>query len=620
MRADLQRLKAITAPSTAAYPGTKLIRRHKELAVGALVFLVLLGGLAIVRRRDVGKQNAGPPRDVVRKQITANVPGNPAVSAAISVDGKYLAYSDTAWKMYLVNIDSGEVRQLPSSDFLPATWFPDGNHLLVGGRGQHSGLWKMSIADGTSRRILDDAGPLALSPDGSQIAYENSSSNEIWLMGADGEEPHRIAKFDTLDVLGDVNWSPNGRRLVYIRHHGDIQKREVVIETCDFQGGRRIPVLSEPGLWIPDIGLSDVYWLPDGRILYSISDPLPSHGADIWAVATDPESGKPVGPPAQLASVERFASDFSASADGRRFAYLSQRDIDAVYLGELEPEAKKFNPRRLTLDDWDSEIFDWTRDSKAVLLQSWRGTGPVIAKQRIDQQTPEILVSGRETYRGPILSPAGDKLLYTVAPTAVRRDPDRRLMSMPAGGGASTVLIGKGEESTYRCGTVPSARCVLAEFQGQQLVFFNLDPVEGKGAEIGRVQFHANADWTAAWSLSPDGTKIAIADGGMPAAELQILTLADRKVSTLPLRGWNWCGTVAWSADGSHLFAMAQKGLGVRNGALLFIDLRGNLRVLTESPVGGERFIGFPSASPDGRYVAYGKRTWAVNVMMLEHF
>jgi len=200
-----------------------------------------------------------------------------------------------------------------------------------------------------------------------------------------------------------------------------------------------------------------------------------------------------------------------------------------------------------------------------------------------------------------------------MAPTADRRDPNKRLMSMSVGGGASSVLLSG--ENTYQCGTVPSARCVLAEVQGQELVFSNLDPVEGKGAEIQRFQIHPDVDWASgAWSLSPDGNKIAISDW-MAGAELRILTLADGKVVTLGLQGWKWCGTIAWSADGSHLFATAGKSWE-SSSPLLFLDLRGNLQVLDEVPA--LRF--HPAASPDGRYVAYTKRTYENNVMMLEHF
>ena len=44
IRKHLEGLPITARPSTIAYRGAKFVRRHKELAVGALVFLVLLGG------------------------------------------------------------------------------------------------------------------------------------------------------------------------------------------------------------------------------------------------------------------------------------------------------------------------------------------------------------------------------------------------------------------------------------------------------------------------------------------------------------------------------------------------------------------------------------------------
>ena len=47
--------------------------------------------------------------------------------------------------------------------------------------------------------------------------------------------------------------------------------------------------------------------------------------SNIWAVAADPGSGKPLGPPTRLANVAPDAQDFRASADGKRFTYQSLR-------------------------------------------------------------------------------------------------------------------------------------------------------------------------------------------------------------------------------------------------------------------------------------------------------
>jgi len=609
----LEGLPITARPSNLAYRGTKFVRRHRELALSAVLFLVLLGGLAMVRRWEVSKPGSAPQGKVVRRQLTANAPGNQILEAAISRDGKYLAYTDQAWKMYLLKIDSGELRQLPSSDFLPVDWFPDGNRLLVEGRGQHSGLWKMSIRDGTSRKLPDGSVAwAAVAPDGSHIAYQRrQGDNEIWLMGADGEEPHRIKTFDALDYIYSFAWSPSGRRLVYVLFRGGQATIEAVVETCDLQGGQRTLVLSTEELRGAG-GTTDVSWLPDGRILYRLPDPLSYSDYNIWAVAADPVSGKPLGPPARLTNAVGDARSFVASADGKRFSYISMRSHDAVYLDDLRLGAKTLKARHLTLDDWGNRPFDWTRDSKAVLFHSIRSGRSVILKQQIDQQTPETLLSGAANYRWPILSPAGDRVLYTASATLDSPDPSKRLMSKPMDGGAPTILLAG--EYMYHCAFEPSAHCVLSEVKARELVFSALDPVEGKGREIQRVEAHASASW----SLSPDGNEIAIADQKGNGGKLTILSLADRKVTTLALQSWKWATleSVAWSADGSHLFATAWSET---SNVILLVDLRGNLQVLAEMPP-AEAWLSNPVASPDGHYLAFMKRTFENNVMMLEHF
>jgi serine/threonine protein kinase len=616
IRKHLDRVPIAARPSTIAYRGSKFIRRHGELAVGALVFLtlVLLGGLAIVQRSEVSKRGVGSQRGVGRRQLTANAPGNQVISAAISRDGKYLAYSDQAWKMYLLQIDSGELRQLRSSDFAPVDWFPDGSHLLVRGFGKHSGLWKMSTSDGSLRKLADSFDLSSVSPDGSHIAYQkHDASNEIWLMGASGEEPHRIAEFDALDSIVSLAWAPDGQRLVYTRYHGDGEhgKSDTMIETCDTQGGQRTLILSRPRAWEQG-GVTQVWWLPDGRILYRLPDPLSYPDYDIWAVAVEPGSGKQVGVPERVANVVGDAENFGASADGKRFIYMSMRSSEAVYLSNLERGAGKINSSRLTVDKWDNMADAWTRDSKAILFQSIRSGRSAILKQRIDQQTAEILLSGAESYQQATFSPAGDRLLYTASATLDRADASKRVESVPVDGGRFTILIAG--DYTYHCGSMPSARCVLGEIKSAQYVFSILDPVEGKGEEIQRVNVQFNPNW----SLSPDGNKIVIADGDANKSGVRILTLDDHKVVALALQGWKWryIQSVAWSADGSHLFATAYTG---KSFVLFSIDPRGNMQELAEVP-DGDAWLYNPLPSPDGHYLAYMKRTYESNVMMLENF
>jgi len=154
----------------------------------------------------------------------------------------------------------------------------------------------------------------------------------------------------------------------------------------------------------------------------------------------------------------------------------------------------------------------------------------------------------------------------------------------------------------------------VSEVQGQQLVFSILDPVEGKGAETQRLGLHSNAHW----SLSPNGNKIAIIDTGAYAGEALLLTLAAHKIVTLALRSRKQIAlqSIAWSADGSHLFATA---LAEPFFEVLLIDMGGNMQVLARAPL-GDAWLFDPIPSPDGHYLAYMKRTYESNVVMLENF
>ncbi len=120
------------------------------------------------------------------------------------------------------------------------------------------------------------------------------------------------------------------------------------------------------------------------------------------------------------------------------------------------------------------------------------------------------------------------------------------------------------------------------------------------------------------FSLSPDAGRLAIVDPGQHKGEIRILNLADRKVTVLAVRDWKWgyLSSVKWSADGKGLFALASSASSI---ALLSIDAKGNPRVLYEIPVGAG-WISSIVPSPDGRSLAFTKRMYVQDVMLLENF
>jgi hypothetical protein len=58
---------------------------------------------------------------------------------------------------------------------------------------------------------------------------------------------------------------------------------ELNIETCNLAGGQRTVVLSDTRLGNTANGFSDVTWLADGRVLFSLPEPPPNEkDVNIW--------------------------------------------------------------------------------------------------------------------------------------------------------------------------------------------------------------------------------------------------------------------------------------------------------------------------------------------------
>jgi hypothetical protein len=117
------------------------------LVLGLSVLVIAALAWALLR-------NSSKPAEVVERKLTANSSENGVNSAAISPDGKYLAYADNTG-VYLKLIRTGEVHLVPLPGNFSARvddWFPDGSRLLVSRRDgaregelvEHFSVWRLS--------------------------------------------------------------------------------------------------------------------------------------------------------------------------------------------------------------------------------------------------------------------------------------------------------------------------------------------------------------------------------------------------------------------------------------------------------------------------------------------
>jgi len=592
------------------------------LALLAVLFALNVGGL---RDRLFRK----PPPELKQRMLTANPIENAVNWGAISPDGKYLAYGDMTG-MHLKLIETGETRAIPQpqgpapdpAGWWPTAWFPDSTRFLATGyeatpvAGFRVSLWVASVMGGEPRKLRDNAAFGFVSPDGSVIAFTAGfgveAYGEVWVMGAQGEEPRKLVPAGEHDGYHYAAWSPDGGRIVYRRYHRLPDRLECSIETRDLKGGPPTTILSDPRL----CRQRSHWWSPDGRLIFTMSEPEPNRNDEnLWEIRVDARTGKPDGQPRRITNWVGVVPEISgATADGKRLTLVKWTDQADVYVGELEANGRRLKPpRRLTLDQRNDYPTGWTADSKAVLFVSDRNRTQDIFRQAIDQDSAEPLVTGPDNKDGPIVSPDGSWILYRQYPGGR----PTRIMRVPVSGGTPQVVLEGRNINGHACARPPATLCVYSEEtpDGKQLIFSAFHAVQGKGRELARVGLKQPTTLGYDWGLSPDGSRLAFTETEEREGRIQLIPLAGGVARELIVKGWFAFGWVGWAADGKGLF-VAVVGNPV---TLLYVDLEGRAQILWQQKRRAW-FWTWCVPSPDGRYLAIAGRTVDSNVWMLENF
>ncbi len=607
--------KALTAEvplQTLQSVATKRLRRWLRTAS------VFLAVAAVILGYYWYKQGERLKTNLQLRQFTASSADNFIEYAVISPDGKYLAYLEKAGALFLSVIDTGETRVLEpvSGDVFPLSWFPDGTQLLAT-RWNDSGLWKASVLTGKLSKLRDNVADAVVSPDGKHILYVDAAAHEFWIMGPNGEGAYRVMVVEPGDRLLDFSWAPTGRRFAYaISKRRTDGNTDTLIESRDIQGTQPTVILTTTQL-IDDPGRG-LCWLPDGRLIYSLTEAPPNQrDSNLWAVNIDPSTGHLRRAPERLTNWAGFrTTDISATADGKRLSFVKSRSQTSIYIAPVAAGEKSSigKVRRLTTDTWATAVDGWSIDSSAVYLSSNQSGRFRIYRQDLNEQVSAPLISGPEDYYDAHLSADGTFLLYTADPKRGSSEVGS-LMSLPVGGGTPS-MIATGDYD-HQCALPPSNACVLSEKQGVRVNFYSLNPTRGRTAEpfksIERVQ---------SWSLSPDGKNIALIEyqeptqSQIPVSRLQILSLGTGTLRTLELAKWtqSQLQDISWFANGKDLFVTAFLPSGT---ALLSVGQEGNAKILFQQ---GRNWLCCPKPAPNGRLLAFSVVEIQRDVALIENF
>lgn len=616
--------ESLPEPETA--PARPFWLRHRWKV--AAIVLAVLSAAAVVASRQSSRELARLAVPVIPynfKRITYNDSDDNVTAAAMSPSGEMIAYSDRSG-ISVVWPDSRATRLLASPPHFEAgriDWYPDGKRLAVSGSfkgSKQSQVWQVAMDGAAPKLLMDDAAGAAISPDGRRIAFTRNGGAEIDIANADGGSAKRLAAADK-QTFRFLLWSRSGAYLIVESSNdappegleapvsrsvfplADLEARsQWSYETLDAASGKSLDREA-------NVRFDTGYLLKDGRLFYAQSsmDNVVS-STRLMMARTDPATGRFLSPPERaLTLYGDQAKGFTSSANGKQIAIVLNRSTADIFVGKLRRKDFALDGiTKLTHHSVESYPHDWTPKDDAVLLENNNFGKDAVFEQPVDGSPGRLMAQLAGDAALPEFTPDGKWILFL----EFGGHPNHAdaVFRVPAAGGAPEQVPTKGEIDDFQCSTGAKGLCVLRQSVAKkERIYFALDPLKGMGRELARTPWEPGL--LGDWSVSPDGSALAIANHDPLHPSIRLISLTPTKLKTgeIPVEGFGALLAARWDVDGRGFFVESRKEAAYN---LVYVDREGRAGLLRQSAT---PIWGIPSH--DGAKLAFPEVTFRSNVL-----
>ncbi|HVT14888.1 MAG TPA: protein kinase [Thermoanaerobaculia bacterium] len=581
-------------------------------ALAALAVLAAMGGYLLLRpgANRPALPAAGAAVGASFTQLT-DFEGTESFPS-ISPDGAFFLYGRAtrgATHIFLQRVGGGNPIDLtgdsPASDTQPA-FSPDGQQIAFRSERTGGGIFVMGATGESVRRLTDFGYNPAWSPDGSEVLCATASTDDpasrtsasrLWRVSVASGSKRLVFEGEGLQP----SWSPHGRRIAYWGLAAGTAHRVVSTIPADratpVSTGEALPVVDDQHLnWSPA-------WAPDGAHLYFASDRGGS--MNLWRVALDEATGKPLGEPEALTTPSRWSGLPSVARDGRRIVYESRDSRSALETIAFDPVAGRpaGTSRALLQGSRHVRSCEVSPDGRRIAFHSLVPQEDLFVI-RLDGGELRQLTNDRFNDRVPVWSPDGSRLafysnrsgryeLWTILPDGSRLEQITRTR------GPGIVVPSWSPDGRWLAGVFLDAR-------GTALIDLARPPAERVPAALpvaGGCEgiFEASAwssdgRWLAGTFMRPDQTNLP---------GIGLYSFSSHRCSRLTERGFN----PHWLHDGRHL-------LYLDAGKLFLVDVRTRQTRLMLEPAANSSFFGL-SIAPDDRAVYLVRESGEGHIWML---
>jgi serine/threonine protein kinase/Tol biopolymer transport system component len=544
-------------PSEGAGSSAQELRRlWRPATVTTAIIVLALAAVAFGLYRFLGARASGQVfRHLEVTKLTNN--GNTR-SAAISPDGKYVAYSmdeagkQSLWVRQVAIANNRRLVPLTDAEYYVLNFSPDSAYIFyVAWRHQDvAGVFKIPVLGGSPTMVMDDLkGPGCFSPDGKQVAllsYDaDAKASVLTISNVNGTgDKRRLVSHKNPEYLGWPAWSPDGKVIAISLISFDaagIYGRVMEIKVAD--GSERF--ISQQR-WQSNDNLA---WLSDGSGLLFCAKESDAPYEQIWEISY------PEGATRRLTNDLTDHLGVTLTADSKAMVTLQIEARSTIWVSALGDFKRtvQITPGAGTYYD-----LSWTPDGKILYASDASGSAD-IWETDADGSGRKQLTAGAGRNYAPAASPDGRRIAFHSNRSGVWQ-----IWIMDRDGGDPRQLSSGDTDSNWPAWS-PDGHWLVYEHKTASLTTsIWRTPAEG-GSPV------RLAEAAMRPTISPDGKLIASwQETGEPNVHLVVAIIAvedGRTVQSFEVprtarRGWDW--PVKWMPDGTGVVYIDQRG-GISN-------------------------------------------------------
>lgn len=582
------------------------IKRHKRGAtlVGG-AFILLLGSVSygVYKLLRISAPAVAPFQTTKVTRVTAS---GKAKVASVSPDGKYVVYAEednkqqSLWVKQMATGSAVQIVPPANVGYWGLTFSNDSNYVYYVKNeksGSFNNLYYVPALGGASRKLLEQVdSAVTFSPDGRRLAFIRDNlkreETEVVLANVDGSGAQTLATRKAPERFGSdlatrIAWSPDGKIIACAAGSADAGGYYSNVVAVSVAGGSEKPLTSQR--WQ---SVNQVTWLSDGSGLAMTAMDETSAATQLWHLAY------PGGEARRITNDLNRYSDVSLTVNSGALVTVQTNRVSNMWVA---PRGAASRARQITSGTSDgSGGISWTPDGRIVYGSNASGK-PDIWMMDADGKNLKQLTHEGQNFR-PTVSRDGRYIVFSSA-----RGGRNNIWRMDVDGGNPKQLT-DGKANSYAHAT-PGGQWVVYSSMDRGNATVWKAPIDG-GQPVQLSEPTSNMP-----VVSPDGKQIACFywdEGASPPRGLMLFPFAGGAPTKRFNIGPHVGGFVIhWTPDGRAILHIGPQLSNIWGQP---VD-GGNPTQLTDFQ--GDQIFNF-DYSPDGKWLALARGRVTDDVVLIE--